>query len=86
MDNFSDLRCVIHGRIAEFQTHEDGRYWCDKCMDEIINPDGYWLYLTPEGEYWLAGQEQPEWGDAILKRVGIKEARTKQLELQNSLR
>ena len=73
--------CIIHKRFAE--AFLDDKYWCDICMDEIINPDGWYLHRSPDGDYWLTGHIVDEW-QLLGSFVTFREARNEQLRWQYS--
>ena len=73
--------CTIHKRFAESFTNNS--YWCDKCMDEIINPDGWYVYRATWGEYFLTDHLEDEW-ELMLGASPYRVARDKQLELMHA--
>lgn len=75
----TEPRCFIHKRFAE--TYINGKWWCSQCMDEIIQPDGWYVYKTPWGEYMLAGQTVDDWELVSENRLMFADARALQMSL-----
>ena len=81
-------RCAICKRISEVHVDDEtsglnGKSLCDECMDTYIRPEGFWVYRTPFGEYWIAGQETPDWGEPFLAAAPFREAWTLVNQLAN---
>jgi hypothetical protein len=77
-------RCVIHKRIAEVYSEDTGTLWCDQCMDEIIGKEGWWLYRTSDGMYWVTGQQPDDFGELIMSAAPFMEVRARQLQLMEA--